>query len=32
MLLSDDDEFMIAARVWQRRAGGNPYTCAYEDY
>ena len=30
MLLSDDDEFMIAARVWQRRAGGNPYTCAYE--
>jgi threonine aldolase len=30
MLVSDDAELMLAAWVWQRRAGGNPYTCAYE--
>lgn len=30
MLLSDDDGFMLSARIWQRRAGGNPYTSAYE--
>jgi threonine aldolase len=30
MLLSNDDDFMLSARIWQRRAGGNPYTSAYE--
>jgi Beta-eliminating lyase len=30
MLLSDDAEFMLSARIWQRRAGGNPYTSMYE--
>jgi threonine aldolase len=30
MLLSNDADFMHSARIWQRRAGGNPYTSAYE--
>jgi Beta-eliminating lyase len=30
MLLSNDADFMLSARIWQRRAGGNPYTSMYE--
>lgn len=30
MLLSSDPEFMLAARTWQRRAGGSPVNSMYE--
>lgn len=30
MLLSNDTEFMVAARMWQRRAGGSPHSLMYE--
>jgi threonine aldolase len=30
MLLSNDPDFMLSARIWQRRAGGTPYTLMYE--
>lgn len=30
MLMSDDDSLITEAKMWQRRAGGNAFTLAYE--
>lgn len=30
MLISDDESLIVDARVWRRRAGGNPITLMYE--